>query len=109
MRYLSKIRNFVFHISFSSLFFCQCLNPASCDLCFVGATAGAAVQATYFKALAGGNRDRQVGVLCMLERWLVEAQDLKDMRSTLNQLYNLEVVDNDETFERWFETPNLSM
>ena len=65
-------------------------------------------KAAYFKALAGENQEMQVAVMCCLERFLVETDELGDLHATLNQLYTTEVVTDDEVFERWHETPNLS-
>jgi hypothetical protein len=39
----------------------------------------------------------------------VETEDIKDLHHTWNQLYSAEIVSEDSTFERWFETPNLSI
>mmetsp|Transcript_46721 Transcript_46721/g.92448 ORF Transcript_46721/g.92448 Transcript_46721/m.92448 type:complete len:137 (+) Transcript_46721:161-571(+) len=67
------------------------------------------IQAEYFKILCKGDEERQIAVMCCLERWLVETEDIKDLHKTWNQLYALEIVSEDPTFERWFETPNLSI
>lgn len=61
------------------------------------------------KAFAGDSQERQISVMCMLERWLIETEAVPtDLHSCFNQLYAAEVVTDDAVFERWFETPNLS-
>lgn len=61
----------------------------------------------YFKELCGGNAEREISVLVALERYLVESEDLKDMRATLNQLYAAEIVTSDDNFVR--STLSLSL
>jgi translation initiation factor 5 len=62
----------------------------------------------YFKALCGDKVDRQLATMCCMERYLVETDAVKDLRQVWNQLYELEIVTDDATFARWFETPGLS-
>jgi hypothetical protein len=62
----------------------------------------------YYKALCGDDSDRQLAAICSLERFVVEAEDIPDLHPILNSLYSSDVVNNDETFEKWFETAELS-
>eukprot|EP00615_Pteridomonas_danica_P011431 CAMPEP_0114355126 /NCGR_PEP_ID=MMETSP0101-20121206/19991_1 /TAXON_ID=38822 ORGANISM="Pteridomonas danica, Strain PT" /NCGR_SAMPLE_ID=MMETSP0101 /ASSEMBLY_ACC=CAM_ASM_000211 /LENGTH=161 /DNA_ID=CAMNT_0001496929 /DNA_START=63 /DNA_END=548 /DNA_ORIENTATION=- len=62
----------------------------------------------YFKALCGDDSKRQVAAMCSLERFLIEAEDLADLHPVWNLLYSSDIVNNDETFESWFDTPNFS-